>query len=111
LVTIEIENELKLSYSSKELDELYNLLSSPLLQKLLGNNLLFGILKRTELQIDFELQMKFLENLGNYQTDTKIQDFLTDYQNKFKKQNPNYWGERNDSDYYDDDDENDEKTR
>lgn len=106
-LTLQIENELKNKYTQEELSSLFEKLSDPLVIKLLSNYDVFAILKKTEIQMDFDLQMLMLEQSLNFKDDPKMKDLLLDYKNKFfydqDKNNKGY----HDEDYFDEPDEDD----
>jgi hypothetical protein len=106
-LTVLLENELRSKYSEHELVQLSEKLNDPIVAGLLQNYDIFAILKKTEIQMDFDLQLMLLEQSVNFKDDPQLQDMLLEYKNKFFYDEGKYDKGFTDEDYFDEPDEDD----
>jgi hypothetical protein len=60
-LTIAIEAEINKSFSTQEIEEIIEIAQKPIIKKLLSNQIIFGLLKKYEIEADYQ------SNLRNYQ--------------------------------------------
>jgi hypothetical protein len=102
-LTVSIENNLKSKFTEEELMEIEKIVSNPIMLKLLNDKDVFGLLKDCELKMDYEIQMQLLGSMMGSENSLKIQEIISELQNKydFNKDNTQY------EDFYEDEDDED----
>jgi len=68
-----LEQELNKSFSQEELSELILLLEKPLMHRLLSNTVLFGALKKCELELEYKFRTEIFDNVLSPQSIDKIE--------------------------------------
>jgi hypothetical protein len=82
-LTISLEKEMISSFSEQEIERLTDMLSDPLMKKLLSNKNIFGLLKKCELDMDYRLRMKTLESVISTNNIEKIRETFTNLKKKW----------------------------
>jgi len=102
-LTVSIENNLKSKFTEEELMEIEKIVSNPIMLKLLNDKDVFGLLKDCELKMDYEIQMQLLGSMMGSENSLKIQEIISELQNKYdyNKDNTQY------EDFYEDEDNED----
>ena len=86
-LTIELEKEIKISFSDEEIKQLLLLVNNPFMQKLLSNTIIFSSLKKFEIKLEQKIREKIYSALIGDILDNKknifnIQDHFPEDENK-----------------------------
>lgn len=81
-LTIALETELKKDFTPAELAEVVEAVEKPAMQKLLANIMLFGVLKKCEMELEHKLRMEVFESSLGSQSLNNMKDAF----NNLKKQ-------------------------
>ena len=84
-LTVDLEFEIKNSFSGEEQQSLIELVSNPVFQKLLQNQKLFGLLKKSELDLEYKLRLKTIVDISSNKGVEEMKNLLRDLKNKRKQ--------------------------
>jgi hypothetical protein len=84
-LTVDLESEIKNSFSGEEQQSLMELVSNPVFQKLLQNQKLFGLLKKSELDLEYKLRLKTMVDISSNKGVEEMKNLLRDLKNKRKQ--------------------------
>lgn len=103
-LTIDLESEIKSSFNGEEQQKLMELISSPVFQKLLQNQKLFGLLKKSELDLEYKLRLKTMVDISSTKGVEEMRNLLRDLKKKRKRKDDE---DENDFDFPDEEGQND----
>jgi hypothetical protein len=83
LLTMDLEKELKKSFTNDELRHLIDILADPALKKLLENKDLFGLLKKCEFLLEHKLKLQTMYSSVEPEEIVKITDMLRGLRDRF----------------------------
>lgn len=100
-LTISLEKEIENSFSEKEIESLIELINNPLMKKLITNKKIFGILKKCEINLDYNMRIKTLDSLFGSEGIEEIKNVLARFRKKYgikdqeidEENGDDYWGE------------------
>lgn len=75
---IDLESEIKSSFSGEEQQKLVDIVSNPVFQKLLQNEKLFGLLKKSELDLEYKLRLKTMIDISSSDGAEEMKNILRD---------------------------------
>jgi len=81
-LTIDLESEIKNSFNGEEQEKLIELVSNPVFQKLLQNQKLFGLLKKSELDLEYKLRLKTMVDISSTKGVEEMKNLLRDLKKK-----------------------------
>lgn len=88
-LTVELESEIKKSFNKEEQKEIVEIVSSPVFQKLLLNEKLFGLLKKTELDLEYKLRLKTMVDVSSAKNSEDINSLIRNFKKKKKRNEEN----------------------
>ncbi len=99
-LTLELEKEITAEFSEEEIEQLLVLANNPLMKKLLSNTVIFGSLKRFEIELELKVREKMYASLLGNALD-KMRDTFADLKKKYNIQDPvdEYTEEPNEDEY------------
>jgi hypothetical protein len=103
-LTLELEAEIRNSFNIEEQQKLVELVSDPLFQKILQNEKLFGLLKKSELDLEYKLRQKTSLDISSSNGIEEIKNLIRDLK---KKPNQTDEEENDDFDFPDNQDSQD----
>ena len=84
-LTVDLEFEINNSFNKEEQEKLIELVSNPVFQKLLQNQKLFGLLKKSELDLEYKLRLKTMVDILNVKDIEEMKSLFRDLKNKEKQ--------------------------
>jgi len=82
-LTISLEKEIANSFSDQEMERIIDILTDPVISKLVNNKKIFGLLKAYEIEMDSRLKIKTLQDLASKESLEQLQNVFNDLKIKW----------------------------